>query len=179
MTTAVLDEPKAVATQTDETASDKGGKYLAFKLAQEEYGIEILKVREINDVADITAVPGMPRAMKGVIHLRSKVIPVIDLRLQFGLEEIGYTERTCIIVADAGQEIGFIVDAVSEVLDIPGGTIEPPPSTGAPLNSAFILGMAQVGDVTKILLDIDKVLTTDEVAKVVSAATPAGASMVA
>jgi purine-binding chemotaxis protein CheW len=104
---------------------------------------------------------------------------VIDLRLQFGLEEIGYTERTCIIVVDVGQEIGIIVDAVSAVLDIHGGSIEPPSAMGTSLDRAFILGMAKVGDVAKILLDIDKVLTTDEVAKVVSAATPARSSLVA
>jgi len=176
MTTAVLDEPRAVATRTGETVSDKGGKYLAFELAQEGYGVEILKVHEITAVTDIATVPRMPRCMKGVINLRGNVIPVIDLRLQFGLEEIGYTEQTCIIVVDVGQEIGILVDAVSEVLDIPGGNIEPPPAKAASTNSAFLRGMGKVGGAVKTLLDIDQVLTTDELAEIVSAAAPAGSS---
>ena len=112
--------------------------------------------------------------MKGVIHLRGEVIPVIDLRQKLSLEELGYTEQTCIIVVDVGTEIGIIVDAVSEVLDIPGWSIEPPPTRAASTNSAFILGMGNMGDMAKILLDIDQVLTTDELAAIVSAATPVG-----
>ncbi|HOW69945.1 MAG TPA: chemotaxis protein CheW [Phycisphaerae bacterium] len=157
------------ATQTRTVASEnqplchKGGKYLTFKLANEEYGVEILKVREIIGVMDITTVPKMPRDMKGVINLRGKVIPIIDLRLKFGLDELAHTDQTCIIVVDVGKEIGIIVDTVSEVLDIPGANIEPPPSVGAAVNTSFILGMGKVGEAVKILLNIDQVLTSDEI----------------
>ena len=139
----------------------KAGKYLTFKLLDEEYGLEIIRVREIIGVMGITAVPQMPPFMKGVINLRGKVIPVIDLRLKFGFNEIEYTEQTCIIVVDVGKEIGIIVDTVSEVLDISSDRIEPPPSVGTSTDTTFILGMGKVGDAVKILLDIDKVLTVE------------------
>jgi purine-binding chemotaxis protein CheW len=150
--------------------ADNGGKYLTFKLAEEEYGVEILKVREIIGVMDITAVPRMPMYMKGVINLRGMVIPVVDLRLKFELEEAEHTEQTCIIVVDVGREIGIIVDTVSEVLDIEGSNIEPPPAMGGSVDTSFILGMGKVSDTVKILLDIDKVLTTDELETVTNAA---------
>ena len=119
---------------------------------------------------NITAVPQMPVYMKGVINLRGKVIPVVDLRLKFGLEELEHTEQTCIIVVDVGKEIGIIVDTVSEVLDITGDNVEPSPSMGGSVDTSFILGMGKVGDSVKILLDIDKVLTTDEIVEVMAVA---------
>ncbi len=146
-----------------DTGQDHGGKYLTFRLADEEYGVEILKVREIIGVMGITSVPRMPEYMKGVINLRGKVIPVIDLRLKFNLNEIEYTDQTCIIVVDVGREIGIIVDTVSEVLDVGREAIEPPPSMGGSLDTTFILGMGKVGDSVKILLDVDRVLTGDDV----------------
>jgi purine-binding chemotaxis protein CheW len=152
----------------DGTRADSG-KYLTFKLADEEYGVEILKVREINGIMDITAVPQMPAYMKGVINLRGKVIPVVDLRLKFGLEEIEHTEQTCIIVVDVGKEIGIIVDTVSEVLDVARENVEPPPSMGGSVDTSFILGMGKVGDAVKILLDIDMVLTQVEIVNLSSA----------
>ena len=164
------------ATMTDIARTDAsspataGGKFLTFKLADEEYGVEILKVREINGLMDITAVPQMPHHMKGVINLRGKVIPVIDLRLKFGLDEIDYTEETCIIVVDVGKEIGIIVDTVCEVLDITAENVEPPPAMGAAVNTSFILGMGKVDDAVKILLDVDKVLSFDELAEMTSVA---------
>jgi len=151
---------------------DAGGKYLTFKLADEEYGVEILKVREINGVMDITAVPRMPAFMKGVINLRGKVIPVIDLRLKFGLEEIEHTEQTCIIVVDVGRDLGIVVDTVSEVMDIASESIEPPPSMGVAVQRNFILGMGKVGDEVKILLDIDNVLSEDEMTAVTADGEP-------
>ncbi len=151
--------------------NERGGKYLTFTLAQEEYGVEILKVREIIGVMDITAVPRMPDYMKGVINLRGKVIPVVDLRLKFGLEEAEHTEQTCIIVVDVGREIGIIVDTVSEVLDVDGSNIEPPPSMGGSVDTSFILGMGKVAEAVKILLDIDKVLTNEELDSVTTVAT--------
>ena len=170
MATTLLDKSKTSVADTGKPISDEESKYLTFKLAEEEYGVEILKVREINGVMDITAVPLMPTYMKGVINLRGKVIPVVDLRLKFGLDEIEHTEQTCIIVVNVGREIGIIVDTVSEVLDIKGDNIEPPPSMGGSADTSFILGMANVNDAVKILLDIDKVLTTDELLDVASVA---------
>jgi purine-binding chemotaxis protein CheW len=157
-----MNNPESRIVGSECKAREKGGKFLTFQLADEEYGIEILRVREINGLMNITAVPQMPGHMKGVINLRGKVIPVIDLRLKFGLSEIEYTEQTCIIVVNVGREIGIIVDTVSEVLDISGENIEPPPSMGESMNSSFILGMGKVGDAVKILLDIEQVLSRSE-----------------
>jgi len=171
MTTTLLNEPKTVVTHVDRAISEEASKYLTFKLADEEYGVEILKVREIMGLMDITAVPRMPVYMKGVINLRGKVVPVVDLRLKFGLDEIEHTEQTCIIVVDVGKEIGIIVDTVSEVLDITGDQIEPPPSMSGSVDTSFIMGMGKVGDAVKILLDINKVLTTDELTDIASTAT--------
>jgi purine-binding chemotaxis protein CheW len=162
MTTTLLDEARTEGTSTSRAIDDQESKYLTFQLADEEYGVEILKVREIIGVMEITAVPQMPIYMKGVINLRGKVIPVIDLRLKFSFQEIEYTEQTCIIVVDVGREIGIIVDTVSEVLDIPRGNIEPPPQIGGSLDTSFILGMGKVGEAVKILLDIDRVLTNEQ-----------------
>ncbi len=135
-----------------------GGKYLTFSLAGEEYGLEILKVREIIGVMDITAVPQMPPFIKGVINLRGRVIPVVDLRLKFGLEPAEYTDQTCIVVVDTGTLTGVIVDTVQEVLDIDEAQIDPPPPLGAAVDTSFILGIGKVREDVKILLEIDKVL---------------------
>lgn len=140
----------------------QGGKYLTFSLASEEYGLEILKVREIIGIMDITSMPQMPSYVKGVINLRGKVIPVIDLRLKFGLEPAEYTEQTCIVVVDVGSLVGVIVDTVQEVLDIDASQIDPPPPLGASVDISFVMGMGKVKDDVKILLDIDKVLGSDE-----------------
>jgi purine-binding chemotaxis protein CheW len=158
-------------TQTMDQAvkamADKEGKYLTFTLAEEEYGIGILKIKEIIGMMPITSVPQTPEFVKGVINLRGKVIPVLDLRLRFGMEEIGYTDRTCIIVVEieryAGDVvIGIVVDSVSEVLNIKAQEIEETPTFGAELNTDFILGMAKIDGGVKILLDIDRVLTDEE-----------------
>jgi purine-binding chemotaxis protein CheW len=144
------------------------GKYLTFTLAEEEYGIGILKVKEIIGMMTITTVPQTPDYMKGVINLRGKVIPVVDLRLKFGMEATGYTERTCIIVVEITGDgkkiqIGILVDSVSEVLNIKAGDIEDTPNFGSHLNTDYILGMAKTGSRVKILLDIDKVLNSEEI----------------
>ncbi len=170
MTTTLLNEPKNEVAAPDYATDGETQKYLTFKLAEEEYGVVILKVREIIGIMSITAVPQVPAHMKGVINLRGKVIPVMDLRLKFGFEEIEHTEQTCIIVVDVGKEIGIIVDTVSEVLDLKGENIEPPPSLGGSVDTSFILGMGKVDDAVKILLNIDKVLTTDELIDIASAA---------
>ena len=140
----------------------KEGKYLTFALGKEEYGVEILTVREIIGLMDITAVPQVPKYVKGVINLRGKVIPVIDLRLKFDMESIDYTNETCIIVINVEQTLmGVVVDRVCEVLDIGQEAIEPAPSFGQKLKTDFILGMGKIGEKVKILLNIEGVLTED------------------
>jgi len=169
----------AEATDTMDQAvkvmTDREGKYLTFTIAEEEYGIGILKIKEIIGMMPVTSVPKTPEFVKGVINLRGKVIPVLDLRLRFGIEEIDYTERTCIIVVEVeGQggrvEIGIVVDSVSEVLNIKGSEIEDTPAFGTNLDTAFILGMAKMEGGIKILLDIDRVLATHEVEALQNAA---------
>lgn len=154
---------------------DKEGKYLTFTLAEEEYGIGILKIKEIIGMLPITSVPQTPDFVKGVINLRGKVIPVMDLRLRFGMMSIDYTERTCIIVVEiSGQTgtilVGIVVDAVSEVLNIKGDDIEKTPTFGTKLNTDYILGMAKMEGAVKILLDIDQVLSSDELSMLSEAA---------
>jgi purine-binding chemotaxis protein CheW len=154
---------------------EKEGKYLTFSLAEEEYGIGILKIKEIIGMMAITTVPQTPTFVKGVINLRGKVIPVIDLRLRFGIESIDYTERTCIIVVeiDGGSgtvQIGIVVDAVSEVLNIPGKDIEDTPTFGTKLDTHYMLGMAKMEGGVKILIDIDRVLNGKEISLLEKAA---------
>ena len=149
----------------------KTGKYLTFILDEEEYGIGILKVKEIIGMMPVTSVPRTPDFVKGVINLRGKVIPVVDLRLKFAMESISYTDRTCIIVVeiDSNSEtvlIGIVVDAVSEVLNIQGEEIEDAPQFGTSLDTNYILGMAKMEGGVKILLDIDKVLSQEEVTQI-------------
>jgi len=146
----------------------KTGKYLTFTLEEEEYGIGILKVKEIIGMMPITSVPRTPEFVKGVINLRGKVIPVIDLRLKFGMGEIPYTDRTCIIVVEIDNEnstvlIGIVVDAVSEVLNIQEEDVEETPAFGTELNTEYILGMAKMDSRVKILLNIDRVLSIKEI----------------
>ena len=145
----------------------KGGKYLTFSLMGEEYGIGILKVKEIIGMMPITSVPLTPPFVKGVIDLRGKVIPVVDLRLKFMMKETGYTERTCTIVVESANQagpilMGVVVDSVSEVLNIKAADIEEALNLGARLDTDYILGMAKVNGGVKILLDIDKVLGSKE-----------------
>jgi purine-binding chemotaxis protein CheW len=151
------------------------GKYLTFTLAGEEYGIGILKIKEIIGMMPVTSVPQTPAYVKGVINLRGKVIPVIDLRLRFGMETMTYTERTCIIVVEIADvsgtvQIGIVVDSVSEVLNIKGDDIEDTPAFGTRLNTDYILGMAKMEGAVKILLDIDKVLSIEEIEALKNAA---------
>ncbi len=146
----------------------KEGKYLTFTLDGEEYGIGILKIKEIIGMMPVTVVPKTPAFLKGVINLRGKVIPVVDLRLKFGMNEMAYTDRTCIIVVEIGTGkgtvlMGIVVDAVSEVLNIKGEDIEETPTFGAKLDTDYILGLAKTDGHVKILLDINKVLNEDDV----------------
>ena len=145
----------------------RAGKYLTFQLAQEEFGIRVLKVREIMGLQEITAVPQTPGHVKGVINLRGKVVPLIDLRLKFGMPAAEYTTRTCIIVTQVQGEsglvlMGIVVDGVSEVLNLTGPEIEDTPDFGEAVAGQYLLGMAKVKGKVKILLDIDKVLSSQE-----------------
>ncbi len=154
--------------------SDLAGKYLTFTLENEDYGLEILKVREIIGIMDIAKVPQTPEYVKGVINLRGQVIPVIDLRLKFGMEQAPITEQTCIIVLEIANQnqsfqTGIIVDKVSEVLDISENQLEPAPNFGHAVNTDFILAMAKAEDSVKILLDIDKILCSDNLAQLAQA----------
>ena len=155
--------------QAVKVMAKREGKYLTFTLAEEEYGIGILKIKEIIGMLPITSVPQTPDFVKGVINLRGKVIPVIDLRLRFGMGEIDYTERTCIIVVEIdGQAgtvlIGIVVDSVSEVLNVKGEDVEDTPTFGTKLDTEYILGMAKMEGGVKILLDINRVLSGEELA---------------
>ncbi len=155
--------------QTPHDVRIKEGKYLTFALSNEEYGLEILKVREIIGYMQITAVPQTPAHVKGVINLRGQVIPVIDLRMKFGMNEAQVTDETCIIVVEITQgdrrfQTGIVVDRVKEVLDIEGENIEDAPQFGSSVDTNFILGMGKVEGAVKILLDIDKVLGNEQFA---------------
>ena len=159
MATAVLADGAATA--------QRQGKYLIFQLGREEFGVQVLKVKEIMGMQEITCVPQTPCFVKGVINLRGKVIPVVDLRLKFGLDEAEYTQRTCIIVVQTRDEnsttlMGAVVDGVSEVLSIQDSEIEDTPDFGGDLTVPYILGMAKIKGKVKILLDIDSVLTAQE-----------------
>lgn len=167
MASSLLTNDTTAATRCDLRA----GKYLTFQLANEEFGIRVLKVREIMGVQEITAVPQTPHHVKGVINLRGKVVPVIDLRLKFGLPAAEYTQRTCIIVTQvAGEQsstllMGIVVDGVSEVLTLTGQEIEDTPDFGEDIGGEYLLGMAKVKGKVKILLDIDRILSAHDLQK--------------
>jgi purine-binding chemotaxis protein CheW len=156
------------ATAASQKVDHRAGKYLTFHLGNEEFAVQVLRVREIMGIQEITAVPQTPDYVKGVINLRGKVIPVVDLRLKFGLPEIAYTQRTCIIVAQIENRgtkllIGIIVDCVSEVLTLQTTDIEDTPDFGSGVETPYLLGMAKIKGKVKILLDINMVLTAQEV----------------
>jgi len=163
----------AVAEQEALAMGELAGKYLTFRLDHEEYGIPILTVVEIIKMMEVTPVPGTPSYVRGVINLRGKVIPVIELRKKFGMERTDDTAETCIIVvkvaaAHGGLIMGILIDAVSEALDIGAEQIEPPPEFGAACDTEFILGMAKSAgsggeaESVKILIDINRVLSAAE-----------------
>ncbi len=167
MTEASQSSVETRGPQIDPFQAENEGKYLTFQLAEEGYGIGILKVREIIGMLPVTPVPQTPMFLKGVINLRGQVIPVVDLRLKFGLMEEEYTERTSIIVVEVkglsnNIPIGIVVDTVSEVINIQAHEIEPAPTFGASIDTNFILGMAKTEGGVKILLNIDQVLSAEE-----------------
>jgi purine-binding chemotaxis protein CheW len=159
---------KAETTQATGVAA-LAGKYLTFALAEEEYGLPVLRVREIIKMMDITEVPQVPPHVKGVLNLRGKVIPVIDLRLKFGFPQGEVTPRTCIIVVEVALAanrvmMGIIVDHVSEVLNIVADEVEETPEFGERVCTDYMKGVAKVKGTVKILLDLDRVLGTDDAA---------------
>ncbi|MDA8124308.1 MAG: chemotaxis protein CheW [Deltaproteobacteria bacterium] len=171
MTEAVND-----MNQATRAAVGREGKYLTFSLSGEEYGIGILKVKEIIGMMPVTTIPQAPPYVKGVINLRGKVIPVVDLRCKFAMPAVDYTERTCIIVVEIGGaaltrlRIGCVVDSVSEVLNIKASDIEDTPDFGVHCETDFIRGMAKVNGSVKMLLDIDSVFHKEEMQNLTQAA---------
>jgi purine-binding chemotaxis protein CheW len=169
-----------MATELQERGSSGArqlaGKYLTFTLQRESYGVDVLKVREIIRLTGITAVPQMPPFVRGVINLRGKIIPVIDLRLRFGFQDTRDTDQTCIVVIQIklpeGKKspMGLIVDGVEEVVHISAADIEETPDFGAKIATDYIIGMAKIKGSVKALLDIDAVLGTDAVEQIRSAA---------
>ena len=162
-----MSEVTAHAEQLHEVIVEREGKYLTFALGPEEYGLEVLKVREIIGYMDVIAVQQTPAQVKGVLNLRGQVVPVVDLRTKFGMETAEATEQTCIIVVETSQGdhrfcAGIVVDRVQEVLDIAGEDIEEDieevTKFGSSINADFILGMERITESAKILLDIDRVL---------------------
>jgi len=157
----------SVAAAVQTKGDERTGKYLTFHLGREEFAIQVGRVREIMGVQEITAVPQTPSHVRGVINLRGKVVPVVDLRLKFGLPELEYSQRTCIVVVqvvgDAGPMLmGVVVDGVSEVLNLAASDIEDTPDFGRGVATPYLLGMAKIKGKVKILLDINLVLTSQE-----------------
>lgn len=154
--------------QEEEEEDTQEGKFLTFRLEAEDYGIEIRRVMEIIGIQKITPLPDLPVYFKGVINLRGKVIPVIDVRLKFGMTELAYHDRTCIIVTQMEDyEVGLIVDRVDEVIDIPADKIEQPPRINRSSRSRYIQGMGNLGERVIIILNVDKFLS-DEEARMIS-----------
>ena len=161
----VMDQEAEGAARAD--LSKLAGKYLTFRLGKEEYGLEILTVREIIGMMDVTSVPRTPDFIRGVINLRGKVIPVIEIRRKFGLEGVEDTDMTCIIVVQVNRDetqvtMGIIVDEVSEVLDVSADQLEPSPEFGTSINTDFILAMGRMDEKLIMLLDVDQVLSSGE-----------------
>ena len=166
--------PEALLERNSQSLAGKEGKYLTFTLAHQEYGLEIMKVKEIIGTMEVTTVPQTPGYVEGVINLRGKIIPVINLRLKFGMGFLEHTDRTCIIVTEihgktgaplaAGYiPMGMVVDSVSEVLNIKGEEMEITPNFGVKLDTEYIMCMAKVRGKVIILLDINQVLNANGV----------------
>ena len=153
----------SAGNNSDGEGSSLQGKYLTFRLGEEQFGVPILKVREIIGLLAITPVPGSPEYISGVINLRGKIIPVMDLSMRFDMGQINAQKRNCIIVVevvrdDRTVDMGLLVDAVSEVQHITANEIEPSPEFGPEVNTSFIIGMAKAGPDVKILLDVEKIV---------------------
>ena len=143
---------------------ERGGKYLTFFLAGEEYGVEILKVREIIGILPVTRIPRTPESVLGVINLRGKVIPVLDLKRRLGMVGVAEAEKPCVVVVNAaGVELGMVIDRISEVVYVAAESVEDTPSFGMELDTDFLLGIAKSEGRVKLLLDIDRVLSSAEI----------------
>ncbi|MGA9120473.1 MAG: chemotaxis protein CheW [Bacteroidota bacterium] len=157
-------------TTTDIKNSSQGKseellQLVSFTIGEEEFGVDILKVQEINRMLDVTRVPNAPEYVDGVINLRGKVIPIIDLRRRFGMERKEHDKNTRIVVVElSGKVVGFVVDAVSEVLRIPKSVTEPPPSIAAGIEAAYMTAVGKLEDRLLILLDLEKVLSSEDTA---------------
>ncbi|MEZ5305510.1 MAG: chemotaxis protein CheW [Pyrinomonadaceae bacterium] len=161
----MLDEIKETSESSAKSAN-RGGKFLTFFLKDEEYGIEILKVQEIIGMLPITRVPRTQSFIRGVVNLRGKIIPVMDIRLKFEMEPKEDTEDTCIIVVQSeGLEIGIVVDKVSEVLDIAEAEIEDVPSFGTDVDTHYLLGVGKTNEKVRLLLAIDRVVSRSEMSE--------------
>lgn len=149
----------------DEDEDLQRDMFLTFSVGSEDYGLEIYSVNEIIGIQKITEVPDMPAYVKGVINLRGKVIPVMDVRLRFGLTEREYDDRTCIVVVTInGSSVGLVVDTVKDVADIPAAQIEPPPEVSDGNRQMYIKGLGKIGDGVKILLDVERLVRKDDAA---------------
>lgn len=157
---ALLSEDTMLEEDDEDTQRDK---YLSFAVGEEDFGIDISHVTEIIGIQKITQVPDMPSYIRGVINLRGKVIPVMDVRLRFGMEQREYDDRTCIIVVDVrGAAIGLVVDTVKEVVDIPPAQIELPPDVADRTGNRYIKGLGKVGEQVKILLDVERLVKQED-----------------
>lgn len=162
-------QENAAPEAVEQKGEGRAGKYLTFILAKEQYGIDVLSIQEIIGMMPITSVPQTPEYVKGVVNLRGKVIPVIDLRLRFGMPEREADGQTCIIVVDvSGVQMGVVVDTVREVLDIAEGEIEAAPRFGTKVDTRYIRGLGKLEETIAILLDIDQVLTQEDLVMVES-----------
>ncbi|MCK5706820.1 MAG: purine-binding chemotaxis protein CheW [Candidatus Aureabacteria bacterium] len=160
-----------MATMEKIISKAEAGKYLTFVLDKEEYGLEILKVREIMGLIKITPVPQTPTFLKGIINLRGKVIPVVDLRIKFGFPEMEHTKETCIIVVEVKKSeknlsMGIVVDSVSEVIDIDEKDIDERPDFGTTIKARFISGIGKVGGGVKMLLNINEIFSDEEIVSI-------------
>lgn len=168
-----------MATETETTAaimeqqmgfSTDGCQYLTFTLGEEHYGVDILRVQEIKGYTAVTRIPNTPDSIKGVLNLRGTIVPIIDLRAKFGMEKIDYTRFTVIVVVVVKDRVmGIIVDAVSDVLNIPKKDIQPTPQFGTAVDVSFISGIGKCGDKLVALLDIDQILSLRELEQAAAA----------
>ena len=170
-----LQSSQALTAARHLAAAGEAHQYLTFALASELYAVGILNVKEIIEYGNLTEIPMMPVFIRGVINLRGAVVPVIDLAARFGGTQSKVGKRSCIVIVemqqdDTKQDLGIMVDAVSEVLEVPGSEIEPPPAFGAKIRADFIAGMGKVNGKFVIILDIQRVLSVEEMASLANVA---------
>ena len=154
-----------------ELASQQAEEYLTFTLGREEYAIDILRVQEIRGYDQVTAIANSPAFIKGVINLRGAIVPIVDLRIKFNLASVTYDEFTVVIILNIGRRIvGAVVDSVSDVMALAAEDIKPPPEFGSTFDTEYLLGLASAGENMLILVDIERLMTSQEMALVEEAA---------